>query len=164
MIFETLIGSALGSVARLIPEILTWLDKKDERKHELALLDKNLEADKFKAEHQIHLVQAENEAAVNLEELRGLIEVSGKQTNLKSGVAWIDGFNSLIRPLLAFQWLILLWPAVITFKAYILYRTGADLAQYVDVLFGSDEKALASSVASFFLVDRALRRLREPKS
>ena len=158
MILETLLGSALGSVARLVPEVLAWLDKKDERKHELALLDKNLEADKFRADHQIGMVHAESDAAMNLADLNGLIEVAGKQTEVKSGVRWIDGFNALIRPLLAFQWLILLWPLVIVFKAYILNRSGAAAAQYLDVVFGPDEKTMAASIAAFWLVDRALRK------
>jgi len=46
----TLIGSALGGLFRLAPEVIRLFDKRSERAHEPAMMDKNLEydADRFK--------------------------------------------------------------------------------------------------------------------
>ena len=43
---ETLLGGLLGGAFRLAPEILKWLDRKEERGHELAMQDKALEFEK----------------------------------------------------------------------------------------------------------------------
>ena len=39
---ETILGSLVGGVFRLVPEVLRWFDRKDERKHELKMQDNSL--------------------------------------------------------------------------------------------------------------------------
>ena len=54
--FETLFGGLLGGLFRLAPEVLKWLDKKDERSHELSMLDKEMAFAQIKAEQAMHTV------------------------------------------------------------------------------------------------------------
>ena len=68
-------------------------------------------------------------------------------------------FAKSIRPLLALQWLIVLWPAVIIAGFALAVQTGADPLVALKAAFGVDEKAMAASVASFWLVDRSLRKM-----
>ena len=44
---ETLLGGLLGGVFRIVPEVLKWMDSKNERKHELDMQDKQLEFQKL---------------------------------------------------------------------------------------------------------------------
>src|SRR5690606_9273658 len=46
---EPILGGLLGGVARLAPEILKFFDRRNERKHELAL-----------AEHQLELIRVQH--------------------------------------------------------------------------------------------------------
>ena len=71
----------------------------------------------------------------------------------------MDALNALVRPLLAMQWLILLWPAVIVAGFALAIQHGADPLVALKAAFGVDEKAMAASVASFWLVDRSLRKM-----
>ena len=50
MMFELLgggiLGSVLGGVFRLVPEVIKYFDKKNERQHELAMFDKQCDLEK----------------------------------------------------------------------------------------------------------------------
>ena len=45
---ETLLGGLLGGLFRLAPEVLKWIDRAGERRHELAMQDKALEFEKLR--------------------------------------------------------------------------------------------------------------------
>ena len=155
---ETLIGTLFGGLFRLAPEVLKWLDRKDERAHELAMFDKQLEADKLKGDQAIAQINAQADANIGVAEVQAIIEATKAQA-VQTGIKWVDALNALIRPLLAMQWLILLWPAVVIAGFALAVQTGADPLVALKAAFGVDEKAMAASVASFWLVDRSLRKI-----
>ncbi len=155
---ETLLGTLFGGLFRMAPEVLKWLDRKDERAHELSMFDKQLEADKLKGDQQLAQINAQADANIGAAEIQAIIEATKAQAT-QTGIKWVDAFNSLIRPLLAMQWLILLWPAVIIAGFSLAVAHGADPLVALKAAFGVDEKAMAASVASFWLVDRSLRKM-----
>lgn len=155
---ETLLGTLFGGIFRMAPEILKWLDRKDERKHELSMLDKQLEADKLKGDQALAQINAQADASIGAAEIQAIIEAT-KAQGVQTGIKWVDAFNAIIRPLLALQWLIVLWPAVIIAGFALAVQTGADPLVALKAAFGVDEKAMAASVASFWLVDRSLRKM-----
>ena len=155
---ETLIGTLFGGIFRMAPEVLKWLDRKDERKHELSMFDKQLEADKLKGDQALAQINAQADASIGAAEIQAIIEATKAQA-VQTGIKWVDAFNAIIRPLLALQWLILLWPAVVIAGFALAVQTGADPLVALKAAFGVDEKAMAASVASFWLVDRSLRKM-----
>ncbi len=155
---ETLLGTLFGGIFRMAPEVLKWLDRKDERKHELSMFDKQLEADKLKGDQVLAQINAQADASIGAAEIQAIIEAT-KAQGVQTGIKWVDAFNAIIRPLLALQWLIVLWPAVIIAGFALAVQTGADPLVALKAAFGVDEKAMAASVASFWLVDRSLRKM-----
>lgn len=155
---ETLLGTLFGGIFRMAPEVLKWLDRKDERKHELSMFDKQLEADKLKGDQALAQTNAQADASIGAAEVQAIIEAT-KAQGVQTGIKWVDAFNAIIRPLLALQWLIVLWPAVIIAGFALAVQTGADPLVALKAAFGVDEKAMAASVASFWLVDRSLRKM-----
>jgi hypothetical protein len=155
---ETLLGTLFGGLFRLAPELLKWLDRKDERKHELSMFDKQLEADKLKGDQAQRLADTQADATIGAAEIQAIIEATKAQA-AQTGIKWVDAFNAIIRPLLALQWLIVLWPAVVVAGFALAVQTGADPLVALKAAFGVDEKAMAASVASFWLVDRSLRKM-----
>lgn len=155
---ETLLGTLFGGLFRMAPEVLKWLDRKDERKHELSMFDKQLEADKLKGDQALAQINAQADASIGAAEIQAIIEAT-KAQGVQTGIKWVDAFNAIIRPLLALQWLIVLWPAVIIAGFALAVQTGADPLVALKAAFGVDEKAMAASVASFWLVDRSLRKM-----
>lgn len=155
---ETLLGTLFGGLFRMAPEVLKWLDRKDERKHELSMFDKQLEADKLKGDQAFAQINAQADATIGAAEIQAIIEATKAQA-AQTGIKWVDAFNAIIRPLLALQWLIVLWPAVVVAGFALAVQTGADPLVALKAAFGVDEKAMAASVASFWLVDRSLRKM-----
>jgi len=101
----------------------------------------------------------DNAVKVELADIQAIIEAT-KAQGTPSGVKWVDGLNAFVRPVLALQWLILLWPSVIIAGIVYSIGLGTDPLVAVSTMFGVEEKAMASSIASFWLVDRSLRKLR----
>lgn len=155
---ETLVGTLFGGLFRMAPEVLKWLDRKDERKHELSMFDKQLAADRLKLDASQKLAETQADERIGMAEIQALIEAT-KAQGAPTGVRWVDALNALVRPLLAFQWLLFLWPAVIIAGFALAVQAGTDPLVALKAAFGVDEKTMATSVASFWLVDRALRKM-----
>ena len=151
---ETLVGTAIGGLFRLAPEVLKLLDAKNERAHELSMFDKQIKLDTLRAQANIE----NNNTSIEIADIQAIIEATKAQGN-PTGIKWVDGLNSSIRPILALQWLILLWPAVIISGIISAIGSGVDPLVAVNTMFSDEEKAMASSIASFWLVDRSLRKM-----
>lgn len=154
----TLLGTLFGGLFRLAPEFLKWLDKKDERKHELAMFDKQIEADKLRAAALERLEQIKGENAMNLADMQALIEATKAQA-VQTGIRWVDGINSLVRPMLTFWWAIVLYTVALAAEFYTLvFVLKATTAAAIVELWGADEKAIVASIIAFWFVDRSLRK------
>ena len=153
-----LLGGLFGGLFRLAPEVLKFVDRKDERKHELSMLDKNIEADKLKMQQQLDLGQQQ----ITIQEIAGIVE-GVKVQGEKSGVKWIDGINSLMRPILTFWWCIVLYTGAIVAQYVAIVQAGTAYLPAIVEIFGPTEKAIAMSIISFWFVDRALRYINGSK-
>lgn len=154
---ETLLGTLLGGAFRVAPEILKHFDRKNERTHELAMFDKQLAADAARSQHAIDQIQANSAAADSAGELTALIEAT-KAQGRRSGVKWIDGLSSLMRPLITFWWVIFLATAAKVANYFVLLSAGVDPLQAVQLNWGPDDSAIVASIISFWFVDRSLRK------
>lgn len=156
---ETLIGTVLGGVFRIAPEVMKVWDRKNERAHEAVMLDKQISADTLKAQAAQQLAQTQADTQIGLADMQALVEATKAQGQM-TGVKWVDALNQLVRPMLAFQWLIFLWPAVVIVGFLLSINASSTTVEILDAMhsaFGTEEKAMASSVASFWLVDRSLK-------
>lgn len=155
--FEIL-GFIFGGIFRLAPELLKWMDKKDERKHELSMVKMNMEADRLRAEMNIRQIEAEADVILGKAEMDAIIAAT-KAQGQKSGVRWVDGFNSLLRPLIAFWWVIVLYSGALVVQFYALvWKFNESVPDAVMAVFGDQEKAIALSIIGFVFVDRSIRR------
>ncbi len=148
----TILGGILGAGARLVPEVLKWLDRKDERKHELAMQDKAAEMARIQGAQKLE----EGNLQYDSKGLDALIE-SVKAQAQPSGVRWVDAMSSLMRPLITVQWVILLYPAYLV-ASMIVAGAATDPAGALLKVFGADEKAIVAGIINFWFLDRVLRR------
>ena len=155
--FEIL-GFIFGGLFRLAPELLKWMDKKDERKHELDMINANMKADQLRAEQILKQIDAEADVILGKAEMDAIIAAT-KAQGQKSGVKWIDGFNSLLRPLIAFWWVIVLYSGALVVQFYALvWKFHESVPVAVLTVFGEQEKAIALSIIGFVFVDRSIRK------
>lgn len=154
---ETLVGTLFGGIFRMAPEILKWVDRKDERKHELSMFEKQLQADTLKGNQVLEQINANAAAAMGAGEIQALIEATKAQAR-QTGIKWVDGLNSLMRPLITFWWVVVLYTTALVAQFLFLIDSGADVTQAILALWGVEEKALVASIVSFWFVDRSLRK------
>ena len=154
---ETLLGTLFGGLFRMAPEILKWMDRKDERKHELSMFDKQLEADRLRGDRALAQIQVQADASIGTAEIQAIIAATKSQAT-KTGIRWVDAINSLMRPLITFWWVVVLYTAALVAQFLFLIDSGETTAQAVIALWGVEEKALVASIVSFWFVDRSLRR------
>jgi hypothetical protein len=157
VVLETLLGGVLGSVARLAPEVLSVLDKKNERKHELAMLAASIEADKLKAANALQQTQLDGDIKFNASAMTGLIE-SIKAQAAPSGVKWIDGLTASVRPVLTYWWCLVLYTAALTAQAWELKAAGLTYAATMVAVWGSEEKTIVASMLSFWFISRVIEK------
>lgn len=154
---ETLFGTLLGGVFRMAPEVLRWLDRKDERKHELAMLDKQIDADRLKLEAGQKLADTQAEERITLADLQAMIEATKAQA-VQTGVKWVDALSSLMRPTITFWWVIVLYTGALVAQFLVLVQQGDSGVQAILHLWGPDERAIVASIVAFWFVDRSLRK------
>ena len=88
----TLLGSLLGFISSAFPDLLKiWQDKQD-RAHELQILDRQME--QMRLGHNQRL----EEIAVNADINESLALL--KHDNQPSGVTWVDGLRASVRPVI----------------------------------------------------------------
>ncbi|HLA33659.1 MAG TPA: hypothetical protein VJ001_02200 [Rhodocyclaceae bacterium] len=147
----------MGGLFRLVPEILKLRERAGERAHELAMFEKQLEADKLRATSEIDRINAQAAANIGHDEITAIIEATRAQAQ-PSGVKWIDGLSSLMRPLITFWWVIVLYSVALGARFWALVREGATNTEAIIALWGADERAIVASIVAFWFCDRALRR------
>lgn len=154
---ETLLGTLFGGIFRMAPEVLKWLDRKDERKHELSMFDKQLEADKLKAEAGERLAQIEADKGIGIAEIQALIE-GAKAQAVQTGNKFVDSINALVRPVLTFYWCVALYTGALIAQYVALTNSGKGGAEAVLAIFGPQEKAIVATMMAYWFLDRTLRK------
>lgn len=153
----TLFATLGGGLFRLLPEVLKFLERKDDRKHELAMFDRQLDADKLKGQMALDQTRAQAEGALSLAEVNAIIEATKAQA-ITTGIKWVDAISSLMRPVITFWWVIVMYTGALVAQYTVLVQQGATQVAAVITLWGPDEKAIVGSIVGFWFADRSLRK------
>lgn len=144
---ETLLGGLFGGLFRLAPEVLNFFDKDNERKHELAMQDKQLEFEKLRGTNALAL-QQEVSYGLGLDALSKAVESQGKPT----GIKWVDALTASVRPVLTY-WFMAIYMLV---KSTFIYMAVQD-SGWVEAMNGawtSDDMAIFSGIITFWFLSR----------
>lgn len=148
---SSIFGGLLGGVFRLVPEVLKYFDAKNERAHELAMQDKQLEFAKLQGLQKIQEAQIQAEA-VDIAALKDVLVAQAKLTGNK----FIDFINSFVRPYLAYTMSFLYFGVKITY-GIALFQEGASSYEIAKSLYTPDDQALFWGIVNFYFLDRVIR-------
>lgn len=149
---ESIFGGLVGGLFRLAPELLKWLDRKDERKHELDMLAREMEFAKVKAEQGMHQVDAQVDMA-QFDAIGKALE--GQEKMAVAGGKLVAGISALVRPLVTY-WVVVLWSMVKIASMVLVYQTGGDWKEMLLHTWGPDDNAILSMVLLFWFVGRSI--------
>jgi hypothetical protein len=155
---ETLLGGLLGGAFRLAPELLKWLDRSGERKHELAMQDKALEFEKLRGAQRMAEIGAAGDAAWNVGALEALKESVFAQSRM-SGVTWVGALATSVRPVITY-WFMALFCAAKTAAFAAAVNAGAGWGAAILHAWTEADQALWAGVLNFWFLGRVFDRVR----
>lgn len=154
MIVESLFGGLFGGLLRLAPEVLKFFDKKNERAHELAMFDREMQMAQLKIEGQMRAAELQVDAsrldAIG-EALRGQADMA------KAAGKWVAAVSALVRPIVTY-WFVILYSA---HKVALLAQARIDGMSWQSVFvtsWGDQDWAIFSMILVFWFVGRVHER------
>lgn len=148
---SSILGGLLGGAFRIVPEIFKFLDAKNERAHELAMQDKQLEFLKVQGQQKVEEARVYQEA-VDVQALSDVLVAQAKPT----GNWFVDFLNTSVRPVLTYI-LLCLYIAVKYTTAMALHSQGVDALTIAKTLYTPDDQALFWGIVNFWFLDRVIK-------
>lgn len=152
--FESLLGGLFGGVLRLAPEIFKIFDKKNERAHELKMVQAEMEFAKIKGEIAMRQV----EAAMTMAEVSAIGEAFKEQSQTAQAAGkFVAAISALVRPMVTYAFLGLY--ASVKIAAFLIaIQQNGDWKEVLIQMWGSDDLAVFNMVISFWFVGRVYER------
>ena len=149
----TLLGSLLGFITSAFPQLLGLIKDWQDRRHELAILDRQMEM-----QRQGHTQRLEEIAvAADIAESQAIYRHDAQP----SGVKWVDGLRSSVRPMITYAFF-LLFAAVKGSGLYLLIAVeGLVLAEALPQVWDGETAALFAAVVSFWFGARSLAKAKQ---
>jgi hypothetical protein len=153
---EALLGGVFGGLLRLAPEALKFFDAKNERKHELAMLEAEGRIAKEKAEAAMR----ETEARMTIAELDAIGEALKEQgTTAQAAGKIVAGISALVRPFVTYLFVIAY--ATVKIAAFVLaLEQGGEWKAVLTSMWGEDDMAVLNMILSFWFIGRVYERTR----
>ena len=149
----TLLGSLLGFITSAFPQLLGLIKDWQDRKHELAILDRQMEMQKLGHTQRLEEIAV----AADIAESQALYRHDAQP----SGVKWVDGLRSSVRPMITYAFF-LLFAAVKGSGLYLLIALeGLLLAEALPRIWDDETAALFAAVVSFWFGARSLAKAKQ---
>ena len=148
----TLLGSLLGFISSTFPDLLKlWQDKQD-RKHELQILDRQME--QMRLGHNQRL----DEIAINADVSQSLALY--KHDSQPSGVTWVDGLRASVRPVITYGFFILFAWVKLSAVVLLMNQGGLSINEALIQIWDAETQALFAGILSFWFGSRSLAKRR----
>lgn len=158
---ETIIGGVVGTAARSIPAILEHLDKKNERKHEVAMFGHQLEADKLRGQQQFEQTKLEGSQAFAIADIQGLAEsLKGQAEMAVAAGGRAAAWSAMVRPIVTFQLMGLYLIAKLAgFVMACLSTTSVmQVVALLPTIYTANDDALLAGILAYWFMDRTIQK------
>lgn len=134
----TLLGSIIGFLGALVPELLKMFQDGKDKAHEIFLLQMQLDREEKGIQGKIEEVRIQSEA----------IETKALYSTYKTGIHWVDAYNGSVRPTIAYAF----------FALYASMKLLLLQMAEIGGLWTAEDQAIFAGIISFYFGQRALRR------
>ena len=149
-------GSLLGGLFRLAPEVLKWLDKKNERQHELEMFKNQCQLEAQRGSQKLDEIGAQRAADVDTGVLDAFSAAISQQADMvKSAGGWVASLSASVRPVVTY-WVIFIWSFVHLWFAWNAYISGVPAMDVFRLLMSPDLSALVAGTINYWFLDRSL--------
>lgn len=153
-----LLGSIFGGIFRLAPEVLKWMDKKNEREHELNMFKFQCELEAQRGQQKLAEISAQREAAVDVGVMDAFNSAIQQQAEMvKAAGGWVASLSASVRPVMTY-YLLIMYGAAKTAAMVLAYYHGQALTEVLSKSWGTDDMALLTGVINYWMIDRTLAK------
>lgn len=151
---ETLLGGVFGGILRLAPEVFKLFDRANERKHELAMVNAEMEFAKIKGE----IAMRQTEAVMTMAEMDAIGEAFKEQSQTaKNAGRFVSAISALVRPTVTYAFVVAYF--AVKLATYLLaLEQGGDWREVITRLWTGDDVTILFSILSFWFVSRSLEK------
>jgi hypothetical protein len=153
-----ILGSVLGGVFRLAPEVLKYFDKKNEREHELNMFARQCELEQLRGQQKLAEIGAQREAAIDVGVMDAFNNAITQQAEMvKAAGGWVASLSASVRPVMTY-YLLVMYGAAKTAAMVLAYYHGQALTEVLSKSWGTDDMALLTGVINYWMIDRSLAK------
>ena len=153
-----ILGSLLGGLFRLAPELLKFLDRKNERAHEYKMFGLQTELEKQRGDQKLAEIGAQHGMAVDvgvLDALKGAIDQQAEMVKA-AGSGWVASLSASVRPVVTY-WILLVWSFAHLWFAFTAWGNGMPPAEVFKLVMSADFSALVAGTINYWFLDRTLK-------
>ena len=154
-----LLGSIFGGLFRMAPEVLKWLDKKNEREHELNMFKFQCDLEAQRGQQKLAEIGAQREAAIDTGVMNAFQSAIEQQTEMvkAAGAGWVASLSASVRPVVTY-WILGLWSFIHIWLSYNAWVSGMPPLDVFKVMMSADFAALVSGTLNYWFLDRTLAK------
>ena len=111
-----MLSMILGFVSSTVPEVFKFLNKKTDQKHELALLDKQLEIQKMIEQERTQQVTIQGNTDMYVADnslLEAAINAQTEAVKVDGVYNWVKSLNAAVRPLMGMAVVMVIWTGLV---------------------------------------------------
>jgi hypothetical protein len=154
-----LLGSIFGGLFRLAPEVLKWLDRKDERSHELKMFSLQTDLEKMRGEYRMEEKYIDFSKA-NVDAIGEAFKQQAEAD--KKAYKWVASISALVRP--GITWLLFgLYTAVKIVTIMYAVNSGLPAIQVMQEIWTADDFSMLMMILTFWFLGRSIEK-REPRN
>jgi hypothetical protein len=149
-----LLGSIFGGLFRLAPEVLKFLDKKNERQHELNMFQLQTDLEKMRGTFKME----EKYVDYSVQQLDTIKAAFEEQSQTAQAAGWfVAGISALVRP--GITWAIFgMYAAVKAASLVLAFQSNAPWSEVLVKTWDEDDFGLFTMVISFWFVGRSIEK------
>jgi hypothetical protein len=153
-----LLGSIFGGLFRLAPEFLKFLDRKNERQHELKMFEQQCQLEQMRGAQKLQEIGAQHGMAVDVGVLDAFKSALDQQTEMvKAAGGWVASLSASVRPVVTY-WILFIWSFVHIWFAWNAWLQGMPPVEVFKTAMSPDFSALVAGTINYYFMNRTLEK------
>ena len=149
-----ILGSLFGGLFRIAPEILKWLDKKNEREHELAMFTLQTDLEKMRGTFRMEEKYVEH-GEQQLQAIQAAFQSQAQEA--AASYKWVAALSALVRPAITYV-LFGMYCAVKIAAFMYAMQNGADWKVVLNDTWDADDFSMLNMLLTFWFIGRAVEK------
>jgi hypothetical protein len=145
----TLLGTLIGFISSLFPEVSKQVQDRRDKAHELKLLELQMQQATTQSMHRADEIDAGYDAATS----------NALYSTWKTDIGWVDALNGTVRPVIAYAFFLLY--ACVKLMQFHALDVIAPLPWQLSALWAEEDQAIFAGIIAFYFGSRGMKKARE---